>query len=446
MTKHITNKEIIFRKKGNRSVRDWLKRNHDLSRFLFNLLTSIKNYKGSLYLVGGMVRDILEGVEEISDIDMMVCGIDFDNFEKILKSMNCKLLGIKNVIQAGKHFPVYRVFVKWKSDPIDIACARSEESTGLGHRNFKVTTKSVSAYEDSGRRDFTFNAIFFRLCISMNRLTGRLVDYQKGLKALQCRTIKAVGNPKLRFLEDPLRMLRAIRQKNQRKGFVIEQQTWDALVEQMPKLLHTISGERISNELIKSFRANPFGTFIDLVECGAMKLLLPELWEKLFLYDMTLKKFSLIRKKTNLSAEFSLTCLLSEVAFSNNEHIQDIIHRLYLPNQKNLLLLLQSLVSLANIKKIEYPYAIIEELINGVNSVEEIILLYETHKKAHEEERINLSEVWLLTKSIPKIVSGYDLNKFGIEQGPIMKNTLRYLRDAQLKNGIMDKDELMKLI
>ena len=445
MMKHVNSKEIYFRKKGNRTVRNWLGRRRSLSQFLLDLLISLKSHKAGLYLVGGMVRDILEGVKEINDIDMMVCGIDFDDLGKVLKSLNRIKLGIKSVIQAGKHFPVYRVFVKWKSDPLDIACARAEESTGAGHKDFKISTDSVSAYEDSGRRDFTFNSIFVRLFTSFNSLTGRLVDYRKGLIALRERNIEAVGNPKLRFEEDPLRMLRAIRQKNQRSGFSINKQTWNALIDLMPKLLHTISDERVSAELIKSFKADLLGSFTDLAECGALKLLLPELFEERR-FDTTLKKFIILKNETGLSVEFSLACLLSEIAFTQPEDISTIIRRLCLPNQSSLMTFLLSLISLVNIDTVEYKFAIVEELLMDVSSVEEIILLYGIHKEVHGEKIINLPEIWNLIKSVPKLVNGNDLSKAGISPGPDMKNILRYLRDKQLQNKIFDKEELMKLV
>ncbi len=97
--------------------------------------------------------------------------------------------------------------------------------------------------EDASRRDFTINAIFY------DPLKDRVLDYFGGVKDIEGRILKAVGDPWERFKEDKLRMLRALRFESQ-LGFFIDQQTFSAMSD-YSKGISQISKERVFNELQK---------------------------------------------------------------------------------------------------------------------------------------------------------------------------------------------------
>ena len=103
-------------------------------------------------------------------------------------------------------------------------------------RHPKEVTFTSSLEEDLKRRDFTINAMAY------NQEEG-LVDLFGGMRDLQGKVIRAVGEPKERFTEDALRIMRAVRFSAQ-LGFTIDEKTYEALAELSPNLKH-ISAERI---------------------------------------------------------------------------------------------------------------------------------------------------------------------------------------------------------
>ena len=233
-----------------------LRRRKDLWRFVSEFCRAAEGAGGSSYLVGGIVRDLIEG-RPGKDVDLMVTGIGFDALGEIVRTLPQKQLGIRRVVAAGKQFAVYKVSTSWSGEDIDVALARSELSTGTGHRQFTVRTEGIDARDDAGRRDFTINSLMFSFRTSGNRVTGEVIDFFGGMEDLRRKRIRGVGNPQDRIREDPLRMLRAIRQKNERPGYVIEKKTWQAIRREARGLIGTISGERLVGELAKSLAANP---------------------------------------------------------------------------------------------------------------------------------------------------------------------------------------------
>lgn len=156
----------------------------------------------------------------------------------------------------------------------------------LGKESFEVTTYRIDgAYEDSRhpkevvfttkleedlkRRDFTINAMAYNDDV-------RLVDVFGGMKDLNHHLIRCVGDPKERFSEDALRILRAVRFSAQ-LAFPIEPFTADAIRELAPTLAN-ISAERIQAELVKLLMSNHPERLQDAYELGITKVILPE-WD-----------------------------------------------------------------------------------------------------------------------------------------------------------------------
>lgn len=156
----------------------------------------------------------------------------------------------------------------------------------LGRESFEVTTYRIDGvYEDSRhpkevtftnrleedlkRRDFTINAMAYNDDV-------RLVDVFGGMRDLNHHLIRCVGDPRERFTEDALRMLRAVRFSAQ-LDFPIEPATADAIRELAPNLSH-ISAERIQAELVKLLTSNHPERIWDAYELGITKVVLPE-WD-----------------------------------------------------------------------------------------------------------------------------------------------------------------------
>jgi poly(A) polymerase len=126
-----------------------------------------------------------------------------------------------------------------------------------------------SAEEDAQRRDFTINGMFF------DPLENKLIDYVGGQEDLRHKILRAIGEPRQRFTEDKLRMLRAVRMAL-RFELTIEPATRAAICA-MAAQLRAISAERIADELRKMLvhRRRAFAMDL-LLELGLMKAVLPE--------------------------------------------------------------------------------------------------------------------------------------------------------------------------
>ena len=138
----------------------------------------------------------------------------------------------------GQSFGV--ILVRHGSSVIEVATFRNDGVYADGRRPTSVVFSTPE--EDAQRRDFTCNALF------MDPLDGgKVIDHVGGQTDLSNHLLRAVGNPKLRFAEDHLRMLRAARFAA-RFNFEIERSTRDAIAHDA-HLLQRISPERIADEL-----------------------------------------------------------------------------------------------------------------------------------------------------------------------------------------------------
>ena len=187
---------------------------------------------GEAFLVGGAVRDALLGFPS-KDEDVLVTGMEWSVLEAALQDVG-------RVDAVGASFGVLKVVRDGLV--IDVALPRTEQSTGIGHRDFAVTYDPKLPLEaDLARRDFTVNAMARRISDDV------LIDPFNGAQDLGRRVLRAVGNPRERFTEDPLRMLRAARFVA-KLDFVLEPETLAALKLEADRI-KTVSPERIQTEL-----------------------------------------------------------------------------------------------------------------------------------------------------------------------------------------------------
>ncbi|MBU1993040.1 CCA tRNA nucleotidyltransferase [Patescibacteria group bacterium] len=208
------------------------------------------------YWAGGCVRDMLLGIEP-QDFDIATSAKP-DEIEDLLEE----------TIPVGKQFGV--IIAVQNRHHFEIATFRSDIEHKDGRRPSKI--EFTNAKEDALRRDFTINGIFY------DPTEDKVIDYVGGEKDLEARLIRFIGDPHERILEDHLRILRAVRFKNQ-FNFQYDQETYKAL-EKHAKLANKVSNERIRDELNKIL-LNP-NTTCALEELSDLELLheiLPELQE-----------------------------------------------------------------------------------------------------------------------------------------------------------------------
>ena len=197
------------------------------------------------YIVGGFVRDLMLHIEN-DDIDIAVKNLD--SVVQRLKSLGYSLS------EEARSFRVIKVMLPGACH-VDVAGFRTE-TYDLKSRK-PVVQPAESIIEDSARRDFTINALSIivkHVDVESGVIVGVLIDPHGGLRDLREGVIRAVGNPTVRFLEDPLRMLRALRFAI-KLGFRIEEDTWRAIRENVNEL-RRVSKERIMDELNKMLMAS----------------------------------------------------------------------------------------------------------------------------------------------------------------------------------------------
>jgi tRNA nucleotidyltransferase/poly(A) polymerase len=147
------------------------------------------------------------------------------------------------------------------------------EGTYTDNRHPDTVTFSKNLEDDLKRRDFTINAIALST-------KGHIVDPYKGQEDLKNKALKTVGNASERFIEDALRILRAIRISAQ-LGFTISHETTEGILLHV-KLLENISKERIRDEFIKMLMTNePMLALVMCQKLGVLKYIAPELLDSI---------------------------------------------------------------------------------------------------------------------------------------------------------------------
>jgi poly(A) polymerase len=129
-----------------------------------------------------------------------------------------------------------------KAGYVEVATFRSDIGYSDGRHPDQVRF-SKSPQEDVERRDFTINGLL------LDPVTGRVLDYVGGQKDLQAKIIRTIGPPEVRFAEDKLRMLRAVRFAA-RFGYGIEPNTF-AAIQKLAAGIRQVSRERVRDELTK---------------------------------------------------------------------------------------------------------------------------------------------------------------------------------------------------
>jgi len=204
------------------------------------------------YVVGGAVRDQLLG-RAVNDRDWVVVGA---TVQQMLDA------GFR---QVGADFPV---FLHPRTNE-EYALARTERKSAPGYRGFVVhADPSVTLAQDLSRRDLTINAMALRD-------DGTLIDPHGGARDLQARVLRHVSGA---FAEDPVRILRVARFAARFADFHVAPET-RALMRRMVEAgeVRSLVAERVWQELARGLmEATPSRMFELLRDCGALRVLLPE--------------------------------------------------------------------------------------------------------------------------------------------------------------------------
>lgn len=206
------------------------------------IIAQLRAAEHDAFLVGGCVRDILMH-HAPKDWDIATSATP-DEVEQLFD----------RTIPVGKSFGVIRVL--FQDHEYEVATFRADSPEGDGRRPESV--RFCSAKEDVQRRDFTINGLL------LDPDSGVVVDYVGGKEDLAQGVIRAIGDPVTRFMEDHLRLLRAVRFAA-RFGFALEEKT-KAAMRDMAGLARLVSAERLQQEMTAMLTGGKAGDAVRLLE------------------------------------------------------------------------------------------------------------------------------------------------------------------------------------
>lgn len=233
----------------------------NISESALKVLYRLKNAGYQAYLVGGGVRDLLLG-REPKDFDVATNALP-EQVKEVFR--NCRLIG-RRFRLAHVHFG---------KEIVEVATFRGLSSgDDEGDRyieNGRILRDNVygTIEEDAWRRDFTINALYY------NIEDFSVVDYVGGMEDLKAGVLRLIGDPVLRYREDPVRMLRAVRIAV-KLGFRLHPDTEAPLAELGPLLTETPPA-RLFDEVLKLFLGGyALQTFEMLRHYGLFGYLFPD--------------------------------------------------------------------------------------------------------------------------------------------------------------------------
>jgi putative nucleotidyltransferase with HDIG domain len=425
--------------------------NAELSRLLkkqhaLEILRELRARGFEAYFVGGCVRDLL----------LKKKPKDFDISTNATPAQ-VKALFPKTV-PVGAQFGVMLV-VKGEH-PFEVATFRADKGYQDGRRPTAVAF--TNAREDALRRDFTVNGLFY------DPLARKVLDWVEGRTDLKRRVIRAIGDPKKRFTEDKLRMLRAVRFASV-LGFKIEPKTLAAVKKLAPQI-KVVSNERVRDELVKMFTGPRPALALELLDkSGLLKHVLPEVEKmkrvqqpKIYHPEGDVFKHTklLLKQLKYPSLTLAFGALLHDVGkpptfrrsdrirFNGHESVgARILERLRFSNEDKAAIVacVEGHMRFKDVKRMRqstlkrmmqrqtFETELEQHRIDCLASHGDISNWRFLRKKAREFSKEGIR---------PKpLLSGADLLALGYREGPIIGRLLRSLEDAQLEGKISSAEE-----
>ena len=400
---------------------------------------------------GGYVRNMILGITYNDDIDIATNATPSD-----ISSLFNKVVGV------GEHFGVMLVIEN--NIPFEVATFRTDKGIANGRHPREVTFSDAET--DAQRRDFTINGLFY------DPIKKKVIDYVQGRKDLEKGIIRTIGSPQLRFEEDYLRLLRAVRFAA-RLSFTIEPDTWKALRKNAVNITR-VSQERIFAELNKMLMGPNSDTALSLLEeSGLLGIILPEVHalrgvEQPHAFhpegdvlNHTIKTLSYLRQPSQTIAWSALLHDIGKPAtqshadrirFNNHSRISAIMAKEILQRLKSSRSLINSVyecvdnhmnfinvthMRLSTLKKFLSRPTLQDELelhradcLASHGNIENLEFL---KKRQKEIDKINLR---------PKpLIRGKDLIELGFEPGPLLGKILNKIYELQLDEKLQTFEE-----
>ncbi len=403
----------------------------------------------ALYIVGGFVRDLLLGAPSV-DFDLVVEG----DAIRLARSLTEKYEGR---MSSHRRFGT----AKWRLDllaphllhalkyevleandiptNLDLVSARTEF---YRHPTALPSVVQGSIKLDLHRRDFSINTLALRLD---GRHYGELMDHWGGVRDLREGLIRVLHS--LSFVDDPTRMLRAVRLE-QRLGFAIESHTMELLKEALP-LLDRVSGDRIRHELESIFHeAQRIAIMRRLNDLGLLAAIHPALtWnekiEEAFLLEEQFHPPDTWRLESPPSKEFLYYAFMN--LWLIEEDVRSICRRLHFsaPLRNGILHANRLVSALLQLSPNALPSALTERM---EQVREEALVVVWLGMKDDPSCRQAIEQYLSQWRYITPITTGDSLRKMDLPPGPAYRRILHALRTAWLDGLIANAEDERKLL
>ena len=388
-----------------------------------------------VFMVGGIVRDLFLGIKNY-DLDIVVEGEGI----KFARELSRDLGG-----RTKSHEKFGTAIVILADDfKIDVATAR-REFYEYPAAFPKVELSSIK--KDLYRRDFTINAMAIQL---NQKYFGKLIDFFGGQKDLRIGIIRVLYN--LSFVEDPARIIRAIRFE-QRYNFKMNKTTEDFLKKAIgDKLLSRLRKKRITEELILILKEeNPLKSLKRMEELGALKYILPELE----LNEETVERLNKVKdnfdfwtrdipdEKIELWVIY-FCCLIRNLKKSQLQRIYKklIIKQKFIDKINYCYLNLDQIIKMIS-QKTKISPSVIYLTLKGLPN--EVLFLAMTESDTNiAKERIN--NYFRKYKKESLYISGNELKELQVKPGPIYSQILNKLLCAQLDGEVKNKRDEIRFV
>ena len=261
-----------------------------LDKDALKVVNTIHKAGFEVYLVGGCVRDLLLGLEPK----------DFDIATNAKPEQVHKLFKRSRLI--GRRFRLVHVMFSARKF-IEVATFRSGQVQTAKSGVIVRDNCYGNLEDDVVRRDFNINALYYDIH------KHEVIDYVGGLKDLEAREIHIIGEAKLRFSEDPVRMIRAVR-FGEKLGAELSDEVKNCILDQAP-LLSNISPARLYEECIKLFHNEySFEVYEQLEKYGLLKHLFKQTHKNDFIKKALLNTTARIKQNKPVTPVFLFAVFL----------------------------------------------------------------------------------------------------------------------------------------
>jgi poly(A) polymerase len=227
----------------------------------------LRRFDHAAYLVGGCVRDLLLG-RKPKDFDVVTSATP-NEIKRLFR--NCRIIGRRFRLAHIFFGPKIIETSTFRANPREI---EEEENDGAEIESGDLLIRRDNVFgtpeEDARRRDFTVNGLFYDI------ETAKVIDYVTGMADLEARVVRTIGDPDIRFREDPVRILRAVKFAA-RCDLTIEPETYRRMMEHRQEIAKCAQA-RVSEEFYRLLRAGAARRSMELlVETDLLEIMAPEI-------------------------------------------------------------------------------------------------------------------------------------------------------------------------